>query len=127
MFTKNRIVAKLPPMMFVSTLPSGRTPDRRTEPCGSCDAAKNLEPDFSIWIYCNPLKSPKTANTFLGKAWHWNHTSLEMFAKNLEAGRPRRPRPDPHTFRGVPPNAAGRFSRNARTPSAKSGVNPSSR
>jgi hypothetical protein len=23
--------------------------------------------------------------TFLGKAWHWNRTSLEMFAKSLEA------------------------------------------
>jgi hypothetical protein len=28
-----------------------------------------------IWIYCNPLKSHKTAKTFLGKAWHWNWTA----------------------------------------------------
>jgi hypothetical protein len=31
-----------------------------------------------IWIYCKPLKSHKTAKTFFGKAWHWNHTSLEI-------------------------------------------------
>ncbi len=34
-----------------------------------------------IWIYCNPLTPHKTAKRFLGKAWHWNHTSLEMFGE----------------------------------------------
>src|ERR1700677_3852336 len=38
-----------------------------------------------VWIYCNPLKSHETTNTFFGKAWHWNHTSLEKLGKSLEA------------------------------------------
>jgi hypothetical protein len=34
-----------------------------------------------IWIRRNLLKSHKTAKTFLGKAWHWNHRYLEMLGK----------------------------------------------
>jgi hypothetical protein len=38
---------------------------------------------------CKSLKSHKTSKTFLGKAWHWNHRSLEKLGiggpKNLEA------------------------------------------
>jgi hypothetical protein len=34
-----------------------------------------------IWMARKPLKSHKMPKTFLGKAWHWNHTSLEMFGK----------------------------------------------
>src|SRR5277367_5483874 len=28
------------------------------------------QPSLLIWIYCNPLKSHKTAKAFFGKAWH---------------------------------------------------------
>jgi hypothetical protein len=50
--------------------------------------------DLGIWIDRNPLKSHKTAKTFLGKAWHWNHRYLERLGIrcriNLEArGRER--------------------------------------
>jgi hypothetical protein len=34
-----------------------------------------------IWIRHNPLKSHNATKTFLGKAWQWNHTYLEMFSK----------------------------------------------
>src|ERR1700677_2046064 len=43
-----------------------------------------------IWIYCNPLKSPKTAKTFFGKAWRWNRIYLEMLGKSLEGDGPGR-------------------------------------
>jgi hypothetical protein len=51
--------------------------------------AKDLEKGhFLIWIYCKPLKSRKTAKTFLGEAWHWNHGNLEILGigspKSLE-------------------------------------------
>ncbi len=60
---------------------------------------------------------------------YWNHNPLGMFAEDIwrREGHGRDAGHGAHTFRGVPPNAAGRFSRKARTPSAKSGVNPSSR
>jgi hypothetical protein len=45
---------------------------------------------IGIWIYCNPLRSPKTTKTLLGKAWHWNHISLENLGKSLELARQRR-------------------------------------
>jgi hypothetical protein len=36
------------------------------------------ETENKVWTYSKPLKFLKTAKTFLGKAWHWNHTSLEI-------------------------------------------------
>src|ERR1700677_1117357 len=45
---------------------------------------KSLEKAKKIRKTRNPLKSNKTAKTFLGKAWHWNHTSLEKLAESLE-------------------------------------------
>ena len=44
-------------------------------------------------MYCNLLKSHKTAKTFLGKAWHWNRIFLEILGKSLEAARPSRVEP----------------------------------
>src|ERR1700734_3606041 len=31
-----------------------------------------------VWVYCKPLKFPKTAKTFFGNPWRRNRTSLEI-------------------------------------------------
>jgi hypothetical protein len=88
MFTGKPIDARLPPMMSVSAeLPSAPR-SRATGPLQVMRDAKILRTELFVWIYCNPLKFHKTAKTFFGKAWHWNHRYLEIFAKYLEAGRP---------------------------------------
>jgi hypothetical protein len=38
---------------------------------------------LTVWIYCNLLKFHKTAKTFFGKAWHWNHRYLEKLGNKL--------------------------------------------
>jgi hypothetical protein len=45
------------------------------------DAINLEEVGFGIWRRYKSLKSYKTAKTFLGKAWHWNHTSLEKLGQ----------------------------------------------
>jgi len=42
---------------------------------------RNRKKFLWVCIYCNPLKSHKTAKTMFGKAWHWNRRSLEILAK----------------------------------------------
>jgi len=53
------------------------------ELCGGADCKylEQLKTNLEIWIYCKPLKSHKTAKTFLGNPWHWNHRNLEMLAQ----------------------------------------------
>jgi hypothetical protein len=83
---------------------------------------KQLGSYLWIWIYCNPLKSHKTAKTFFGKAWHWNRISLEKLGigtaflwksleKSLEAASPGRAEPSAPRH-----DAADRFDYFAASP-----------
>ena len=59
----------------------------RRENRGRRKPQKIWKPSLLVCIYCNPLKSHKTTNTFFGKAWHWNHRNLEKLAGSLEVNR----------------------------------------
>jgi hypothetical protein len=65
-------------------------PAKRSGASSSVTEVKIWRVAMCIWIYRNPLKSQKTTKTFLGKAWHWNHTFLEKLGKSLEVARPDR-------------------------------------
>jgi hypothetical protein len=50
--------------------------------------SKNLETGpFGLHLYCNPLKSHKTAKGFFGKAWRKQAEIWKCLEKTLEVGR----------------------------------------
>src|SRR5271167_1197338 len=69
-----------------------------------------------IWIYCNLLKSHKTAKTFLGKAWQ----GIALIWKGLQKAWRRRDRAG-RTGRALGHDGADRFDCFASSPQATSG------
>ena len=64
----------------------GRSWPRRTARGSRIPGTGIWRAELLIWIYCNPLKSHKTATKLFGTARHWNRISVERLGKSGEGG-----------------------------------------
>jgi hypothetical protein len=84
LFRENQIRATVFPWCSTKT----DWPPGRAGSSSPLSAPKTWRTTLWIWIYCNPLKSHKTAKTFFGKAWQ----KIALIWKGLEKAWRRRDR-----------------------------------